>query len=108
MTYDHWDRDALLGVYEDGGGLIARFKQPLKGTFLDSIYQRGKAQGRASLLGELGFSNGRLAAVDHHMAHAAAAFYGSGFKGKVLVLTCDGGGDRLSATVAIGERGLCS
>jgi carbamoyltransferase len=44
--------------------------------------------------------------VEHHQAHAAAAYYTSpwGHTGeKVLVLTCDGSGDRLSATVSIGE-----
>ena len=44
--------------------------------------------------------------MDHHTAHAAAAYYGSAWQGKVLILTCDGGGDRLSATVSIGDNGV--
>ncbi len=44
--------------------------------------------------------------VEHHTAHAAAAYYGSGWtSGRVLVLTCDGSGDRLCATVSIGDGG---
>jgi carbamoyltransferase len=46
-----------------------------------------------------------VASVEHHTAHASAAYYGSGWKGKVLVLTCDGSGDRLSGSVSIGENG---
>lgn len=45
--------------------------------------------------------------VDHHHAHAAAAYYGSAYslRDKVLVITCDGSGDGLSATVSIGKDG---
>ena len=48
----------------------------------------------------------KLCRVDHHTAHAASAYYGWGiFDKPVLVLTCDGSGDGLSATVSIGDRG---
>jgi carbamoyltransferase len=45
--------------------------------------------------------------MNHHLSHAASAYYGSHFnKGeKILVLTADGGGDGLCATVYIGENG---
>jgi carbamoyltransferase len=44
--------------------------------------------------------------VEHHQAHAAAAYYTSPWRdGKTLVFTCDGSGDRLSATVSVGEAG---
>jgi carbamoyltransferase len=105
MTYDHFDRDPLLENYGQSSSVIAKLKQPLKGTFVDDLYQKGKAQQRAQRLAEIGFENGRVAAVDHHSAHASAAYYGSGWQGKVLVLTCDGSGDRLSATVSIAEGG---
>ena len=39
-------------------------------------------------------------------AHAAAAYYGWGnFDDDVLVLTCDGAGDGLCATVSVGRAG---
>jgi carbamoyltransferase len=104
MTYDHWEREPLLEHYERSSRLAARLKQPLKGTLIDALYQQGKAQERTRQLAEVGFENGRLAAVDHHTAHAASAYYGCGWKGKVLVLTCDGSGDRLSGTVSVGEN----
>ena len=43
---------------------------------------------------------------DHHLSHAAAAYFGWGkMDEKVLVLTCDGAGDCACATVSIGESG---
>ncbi len=46
----------------------------------------------------------KLVFVDHHLAHAAGAYYASGFK-EALVVTLDGAGDGLSGTVSIGENG---
>lgn len=48
----------------------------------------------------------RIRQYEHHMAHAAAAYYGSPFnKKKALVLTIDGEGDLLSATVNVVKDG---
>jgi carbamoyltransferase len=49
-------------------------------------------------LARLGFSHPRLVEVEHHNAHAAAAAHASGFDA-ATVLTIDGLGDGLSATV---------
>ena len=106
MTFDHWDRGPLSEVYERSGGFIAKLKQPLKGTPVDRFYQDRKAHQRFRRLGHVGFTNGVLAPVIHHTAHAAAAYYGSGWKSRALVLTCDGAGDRLSATVSIAANGV--
>jgi len=46
-----------------------------------------------------GFSGLRLRAYDHHLAHAATAAYGSGFR-SCAVMTVDGVGDGVAATVA--------
>jgi carbamoyltransferase len=42
---------------------------------------------------------------DHHYCHATSAYYTSGFD-RALVITLDGGGDGLSASVYIGESGV--
>jgi carbamoyltransferase len=105
MTYDHWDRDALSTNYEESGRATEHIKQYLKNTFVDELYRGRKAVKRAQEFARIGLGNGHLAPVDHHTAHAAAAYYGAGWQGKVLVLTCDGSGDRLSASVSIGENG---
>lgn len=106
MNYHQWRRETIIGDYERSSNLTGRLKQPLKGTFLDRVYQRRKAQARAEALAATGFSRDRLQPVEHHLAHASAAYYTCPWKdGRTLVLTCDGAGDRLSATVSIGEGG---
>ena len=42
--------------------------------------------------------------IDHHMSHAASAYY-SQSRDKVLVITIDGSGDGLCASVSIAEKG---
>jgi carbamoyltransferase len=47
----------------------------------------------------------RVIKVDHHLAHAASAYYTSGFNGRCLVVTSDGAGDAYSMCVYLGEQG---
>ena len=54
----------------------------------------------------MGLSPEKIVCVDHHTAHASAAYYGWGnFDDDILILTCDGAGDGLCATVSIGRNG---
>ncbi len=46
----------------------------------------------------------KIIGVDHHIAHAASTYYSSGMKNASIV-TADGVGGAISATVSIGERG---
>ncbi|MEM3247743.1 MAG: carbamoyltransferase C-terminal domain-containing protein [Candidatus Micrarchaeaceae archaeon] len=48
--------------------------------------------------------NRKIVFVDHHTAHAASAYYASGFK-EALVITLDGAGDGLSGSISIGDNG---
>lgn len=106
MNYGQWQRETILGDYGHSSSWSSRVKQPLKDTFVDRAYQRRKAAIREQQLGELGIGRERIEIVEHHLAHASAAYYTCPWQnGKVLVLTCDGSGDRLSATVSVGERG---
>ncbi|HEX2208593.1 MAG TPA: carbamoyltransferase C-terminal domain-containing protein [Longimicrobium sp.] len=43
--------------------------------------------------------------VEHHLAHAASAYYTSGHTGKTLIITADGIGDRTSTAVWSAEDG---
>ncbi|OEU69679.1 MAG: hypothetical protein BA863_12060 [Desulfovibrio sp. S3730MH75] len=54
-------------------------------------------------LGSLGFARERLSFYDHHLSHAATAFYPSPFD-EALVVTVDGRGDFKSSTVYRGSR----
>jgi carbamoyltransferase len=55
-------------------------------------------------LRNLGIRVDSLIPVDHHTAHAASAYYGSGFD-HCLVVTADGCGDGKSLTIGIGKDG---
>ncbi|MCX5903795.1 MAG: hypothetical protein NTV89_10080 [Proteobacteria bacterium] len=55
-------------------------------------------------LDSAGFSDYRLYLIDHHLCHAAAAAFCSGFD-RALVLTVDGIGDALSGTVSTLDGG---
>ncbi|MGC8629127.1 MAG: carbamoyltransferase C-terminal domain-containing protein [Candidatus Micrarchaeia archaeon] len=46
----------------------------------------------------------KIVFVEHHMAHAASAYFASGFK-EALVVTLDGAGDGLSGTVSLADKG---
>lgn len=54
-----------------------------------------------SNLKEMGLSK-KLRRYDHHLSHAAAAYYASGFD-RALVVTLDGYGSGLAGSVSIGE-----
>jgi carbamoyltransferase len=108
MNYRQWQRETIWRDYTRCSNLGSRLKQSLKTSAVDRAYQRRRAAERAEHLSAIGLRGGQLSPVEHHQAHAAAAYYTSpwGRTGeKVLVLTCDGSGDRLSATVSTGENG---
>ena len=63
-----------------------------------------QAQRLGEITGHLGLPADRLVCLDHHTCHAAAAYWGSGFRGRdALVLTNDNSGDGLCATVSTGH-----
>ena len=108
MSYHQWQRETILRDYARCSSLSSRLKQAFKTSAVDRAYQRRRAAERAEHLSAIGLSGQQLAPVEHHQAHAAAAYYTSPWgktTEKVLVLTCDGSGDRLSATVSLGENG---
>ena len=52
----------------------------------------------------LGIARDRIVTYDHHLCHAAAAYFGSPFAGeRALVLTNDNSGDGLCATASTGQ-----
>ncbi len=110
MNYRQWDRKTVMRDYEQSASWRSRLKQPLKNTFVDRAYQNHKAEARRDALMQAGLDAGSMTEVEHHTAHAAAAYYtapwrknAGSFPEQTLVLTCDGSGDRVAATVSIGE-----
>ena len=107
-------RDQLMEEYRtinDGGVTLRRIlrrnlNRAVKGTPMEAAYHRRRQVRRVEDLLRMGLPWEKIVFVDHHTAHAAAAYYGWGdFEHDVLVLTCDGAGDGLCATVNVGRCG---
>jgi carbamoyltransferase len=71
-------------------------------AYLKAVFDTRRRERIEQVVAHLGGKPDRVSFVDHHTAHAAAAYFGShfSFDQPVLVLTCDGAGDGLSATVS--------
>jgi carbamoyltransferase len=99
-------RDAILRRFKDYSSPIGIAKRLARGTPLNDWYRRRCAAAREEWLQQAGIDRAKVRYVEHHLAHAATAYFGSPWRQeRVLVLTCDGGGDDLCATVNIGESG---
>lgn len=107
-------RDALMEDYRtinDFGVTVGRsirrtIKRALRPTPLYELYRERRQRRRVRDLIQMGIPPEKIVFVDHHIAHASAAYYGWGnFEDEILVLTCDGAGDGLCATVNIGRSG---
>lgn len=70
--------------------------------------ERRQRERRATIVEHLGVNDEQIRIVEHHTGHAAAAYYASPWAGgaeQVLVLTLDGSGDGICATVSVGHDG---
>ena len=112
LTLCEWERTAILAAYaRTSRGFLPRLKQLARQNpaISNSInrykYKKLEAELSAAFDGEPAQASG----FDHHLCHAAAAYYGWGRMNEdILVLTCDGGGDCVCATVNIGRKGSLS
>jgi len=86
---------------------VSKIKNKLKTVkAVANPFEEINRQSRISILEKLGFRKDKVRFVHHHTLHAATAYYGNGnFTDDVLVLTNDGAGDRVCATVNIGNEG---
>jgi carbamoyltransferase len=85
-------------------------KKTIRRFIPDSIYEFLKGdkvrQHRVEAVASLGFNRERICMVEHHTCHAAAAYYGWGkLDEPVLILTNDGMGDEICASISIGQNG---
>jgi carbamoyltransferase len=100
------NRDELLKKFREFSSPVGTLKRIARNTPINDWYRERCATTRREHLRGVGFDLARVRYVEHHLAHASAAYFGSPWRdGQVLVLTCDGAGDDLSATVNVGEGG---
>jgi len=97
-------REDLYEHYRKVGRLSGRLRGVLRRTPVNYLFRQRRRSQRFAELEEKGVPLDKIQVVDHHTAHAAAAYFGSPWReDPALVLTCDGAGDDLCATVGIGS-----
>jgi carbamoyltransferase len=97
------DRSARIRSYKNMLSPVGQLKRLLRNT---PLRKRIHAQRRESQVQQLlaqGVSRDKIHAIEHHRCHAATAYYGAGADSDTLVITLDGAGDSLCATVSIPE-----
>src|SRR5262245_47478382 len=109
LSLCYWRRDDILRTAGSGApNLVGRAKNLARSNAAISewINQR-KWSGIADSLSPVMRGGGvPVRGLDHHLCHAASAYFGWGKMDEdILVLTCDGAGDRLCATVNIARNG---
>ncbi|RMH35844.1 MAG: hypothetical protein D6690_07925, partial [Nitrospirae bacterium] len=98
-------REARIRAYKKDPAK-SRVKEGLKQLGVKRAVAAGQIQKRKNILAQMGCEQSKIEVMDHHFCHAASAYYGWGkYDEDVLVLTNDGAGDDLCATVSIGSRG---
>jgi len=101
LTIDRIDEVAMATESPPGGsGIVHQVVKRVAPTF----YGKNRNASRLAQIRALGF-NGPVSFVNHHTSHAASAYYSSPWRDGVLVLSLDGAGDGLCATVSVGENG---
>lgn len=98
FNFNWYKKDYRDQLIDEGGG-----NERAKYFFKERLNERKK-----QACEHLGISLEKVLIIEHHLAHAAAAYFGSPWadsKEKVLILTLDGSGDGLCSTVNIGQNG---
>jgi carbamoyltransferase len=102
-------REDVLHAYRRQATMVGRLRQRVAVPLVAALkpnYGQGTLR---TLLAEAGFRDTNVVHYDHHLAHAASAYFGlrTSPAEKYLVLTCDGAGDRLSGSVRVWGGGKC-
>lgn len=101
------DNSAVVDHFSDQGRFLPLLLRRVSSNpLVQRIRERRSLSGRLGRLAALGFPREKVRIVEHHRCHAAAAYHGLRSKeSPYLVLTLDGGGDWLCATVNVAQAG---
>lgn len=91
--------------YKAASGLGGKAKQLLQMTPARDLVHRWRRERHIQRLEGHGVARGRIHTVEHHRCHAATAHFGRGVDEDALVITIDGAGDSLCATVSLPRSG---
>jgi carbamoyltransferase len=95
------DRSARIRSYKKMLNPIGQLKRLLRNTPIRKHLHEKRREMQLKELLTHGVARDRLHTIEHHRCHAATAYYGPGADSDALVITADGAGDSLCATVSI-------
>ncbi len=72
-------------------------------TYVKILHQFRQTNSLIKFFKQSGLSHIPIQFVEHHLTHAACAYYQRPWKDETLILTLDGSGDGLCATVSVGR-----
>jgi len=87
--------------YKEASGLVGRVKQVLQKTPLRGQVHQWRRERQIQRLLAHEVKRERIFTVEHHRCHASTAHFGRRFDPDALVITVDGAGDSLCATVSL-------
>jgi len=96
----------VTGYSRRDGSLARRLRSAIRSTPLAGPVYSFRQLRREKDIERLGIPREKTRFYDHHLCHAATAFWGSGRTlDRTLIITNDGAGDGLCGSVYIGENG---
>ncbi len=99
-------RDELMASFRHGSTPGTKLRKILRATPANVYFRRRRRAARLENALRVGFNEKQVRFVEHHQAHAYAAYWSSPWReDPVLILTCDGSGDDLCATANVAENG---
>jgi carbamoyltransferase len=109
LSHCDWKRDAILANYgKTACGPVGQLKRLARKnpTISASINRYKFSKLERKLTATMEWPQARAIGFDHHLCHAAAAYFGWGrMQEEILVLTCDGAGDCICSTASVGMNG---
>lgn len=102
-------RDDVVHAFSRQSTVVGRLRQRVAVPLVAAVRPNFGQSRLRTLLAEAGFADTTVSHHDHHHSHAATAYYGlrQSPTEKYLVLTCDGAGDNVSASVRVWGGGNC-
>lgn len=99
-------KNDILKGYSKSNSKFNVFRHYLKNyNLIYNIYIKNASKHRHKKINEI-FPSKKIEFVEHHLCHAATAYYGLGnYDDDILVITVDGDGDKKSGTVYLGKNG---
>lgn len=104
-SYKPFDSPYYLQLYFDYNSPTSHAKSTE--SFVSHLHRFRKIDEIKKILMQIGVPLKEIFFVEHHLAHAATAYYLSPWdlSEEVLILTADAAGDGLSSTISIGHKG---